>query len=37
MLSVNLGLLNLLPISVLDGGHLVFILYEAITDIITES
>ncbi|WP_032139362.1 RIP metalloprotease RseP [Rickettsia tamurae] len=32
MLSVNLGLLNLLPIPVLDGGHLVFILYEAIID-----
>ncbi|KJW03588.1 RIP metalloprotease RseP [Rickettsia endosymbiont of Ixodes pacificus] len=32
MLSVNLGLLNLLPIPVLDGGHLVFILYEAITN-----
>ncbi|WP_347939328.1 RIP metalloprotease RseP [Rickettsia oklahomensis] len=31
MLSVNLGLLNLLPIPVLDGGHLIFILYEAIT------
>lgn len=31
MLSVNLGLLNLLPIPVLDGGHLLFILYEAIT------
>ncbi|MGX6960424.1 MAG: RIP metalloprotease RseP [Rickettsia endosymbiont of Pentastiridius leporinus] len=31
MLSVNLGLLNLLPIPVLDGGHLVFITYEAIT------
>ncbi|WP_341787088.1 RIP metalloprotease RseP [Rickettsia endosymbiont of Cantharis rufa] len=31
MLSVNLGLLNLLPIPVLDGGYLVFILYEAIT------
>ncbi|HJD61132.1 MAG TPA: RIP metalloprotease RseP [Rickettsia endosymbiont of Columbicola hoogstraali] len=31
MLSVNLGLLNLLPIPVLDGGHLVFILYEAVT------
>jgi len=30
MLSVNLGLLNLLPIPVLDGGHLIFILYEAI-------
>ncbi len=31
MLSVNLGLLNLLPIPALDGGHLIFILYEAIT------
>ncbi|XVN40627.1 MAG: RIP metalloprotease RseP [Rickettsia endosymbiont of Argas persicus] len=31
MLSVNLGLLNLIPIPVLDGGHLLFILYEAIT------
>ncbi|WP_041405071.1 RIP metalloprotease RseP [Rickettsia prowazekii] len=31
MLSINLGLLNLLPIPVLDGGHLIFILYEAIT------
>lgn len=30
VLSVNLGLINLLPIPVLDGGHLVFILYEAI-------
>ncbi|HJD55997.1 MAG TPA: RIP metalloprotease RseP [Rickettsia endosymbiont of Pyrocoelia pectoralis] len=31
MLSVNLGLLNLLPIPILDGGHLVFITYEGIT------
>ena len=30
LLSVNLGLLNLLPIPVLDGGHLVFLTLEAI-------
>jgi len=30
ILSVSLGLLNLLPIPVLDGGHLLFILIEAI-------
>jgi regulator of sigma E protease len=29
-LSVNLGILNLLPIPVLDGGHLLFFLIEAI-------
>jgi len=29
--SVNLGLINLIPIPVLDGGHLLFILYEGIT------
>lgn len=29
-LSVNLGLLNLLPIPVLDGGHLVFYAFEAL-------
>lgn len=29
-ISVNLGILNLLPIPVLDGGHLVFLAYEAI-------
>jgi len=29
-LSVNLTLLNLLPIPVLDGGHMLFILWEAI-------
>lgn len=31
MLSVNVGLLNLLPIPALDGGRLVFLGYEAIT------
>jgi regulator of sigma E protease len=30
MLSVNLGLINLFPIPVLDGGHLVFYLVEGI-------
>ena len=30
VLSVNLGLINLFPIPVLDGGHLVFYLLEAI-------
>jgi regulator of sigma E protease len=30
ILSVNLGLINLFPIPVLDGGHLVFYLAEAI-------
>ena len=30
LLSVNLGFLNLLPIPVLDGGHLVFLTIEAI-------
>jgi regulator of sigma E protease len=30
-LSVNLGLMNLLPIPALDGGRIMFILYEAIT------
>lgn len=29
-LSVNLGLINLLPIPVLDGGHLVFYMVEAV-------
>jgi regulator of sigma E protease len=27
---VNLGVLNLLPIPALDGGHIIFNLYEAI-------
>jgi regulator of sigma E protease len=30
LLSVNLGILNLLPIPVLDGGHLVFLTLEGI-------
>ena len=30
MLSVNLGLFNLFPIPVLDGGHLVFYAFEAL-------
>jgi len=28
--SINLGLLNLLPIPVLDGGHLLFFLTEGV-------
>ena len=31
LLSVNLGIVNLLPIPALDGGRLAFILYEAVT------
>ena len=31
IISVNLGLLNLLPIPVLDGGHIVNLLWEGIT------
>ncbi len=31
LLSVNLGLMNLLPVPVLDGGHIVFFSLEAIT------
>jgi regulator of sigma E protease len=30
VLSVNLGLINLFPIPVLDGGHLLFYLFEAL-------
>ncbi|MEA3279983.1 MAG: RIP metalloprotease RseP [Thermodesulfobacteriota bacterium] len=30
LLSVNLGILNILPIPVLDGGHLVFFFIEAV-------
>lgn len=30
LLSINLGLLNLLPVPILDGGHLVFYLWELI-------
>lgn len=31
LLSITLAILNILPIPVLDGGHLVFLLYEGIT------
>ena len=31
ILSFGVGLLNLFPIPVLDGGHLVFYAYEAVT------
>jgi regulator of sigma E protease len=31
ILSVSLGVLNLLPIPMLDGGHLVYYTYEIIT------
>lgn len=31
MLSANLAVLNFLPIPVLDGGHMVFLIYEGIT------
>jgi regulator of sigma E protease len=30
LLSINLGILNLLPVPVLDGGHLVFLSLEAV-------
>jgi regulator of sigma E protease len=30
LISINLGLLNLLPIPILDGGHLVFFVAEAV-------
>ena len=30
VISINLGLINLLPIPALDGGHLAFFLYEAL-------
>jgi len=30
-ISVNIGFLNILPIPVLDGGHLVYIFFEAVT------
>ncbi|SFV74737.1 Membrane-associated zinc metalloprotease [hydrothermal vent metagenome] len=32
LISVNLGVLNLLPIPALDGGHIMFNLYELITN-----
>ena len=31
VISVNLGILNLLPIPILDGGQLMFMAYEAVT------
>ena len=31
MISIILGVMNLLPIPALDGGHIVFTLYEMIT------
>ena len=31
VISINLGIINLIPIPVLDGGHLMFFGYEAIT------
>ena len=31
VISVSLGVLNLLPVPVLDGGHLMYYLYEAVT------
>jgi regulator of sigma E protease len=31
MISIVLGVMNLLPIPALDGGHMVFTLYEMIT------
>jgi regulator of sigma E protease len=30
LISINLGLVNILPIPVLDGGHLMFLLTEAV-------
>jgi regulator of sigma E protease len=31
LVSVSLGVLNLLPLPVLDGGHLMYHLFEAVT------
>ena len=31
LLSISLGIMNLLPVPVLDGGHLLSFAYEAIT------
>jgi regulator of sigma E protease len=30
MISINLAVVNFLPIPVLDGGHMMFLLYEAV-------
>jgi regulator of sigma E protease len=31
LVSVSLGVLNLLPLPMLDGGHLMYYLFEAVT------
>lgn len=31
MLSINIGIMNLLPVPALDGGRIIFVLYEMIT------
>ncbi len=31
LVSVSLGVLNLLPVPVLDGGHLLYYIYEVLT------
>ena len=31
LININLAVMNLLPIPVLDGGHIIFSLYEGIT------
>jgi regulator of sigma E protease len=31
VISINLGIINLVPIPVLDGGHLMFFTFEALT------
>ena len=31
LISINLGILNLLPIPVLDGGHILFFFLETVT------
>ena len=31
LLSILLGIMNLLPIPALDGGHVMFLLYEMVT------
>ena len=30
MISINLGIINLLPIPVLDGGHLMYYIFELV-------
>ena len=31
MISISLGVINLLPIPILDGGHLLYCFYELVT------